>query len=225
MLPALPPADPVRVGSFAADVTWWGDAPRRPPPPAAVPPPGVEPGGVTNLAAAVRRVADSAEAGVPTHLLLMTDADADLPDPAGLTAALRGRRVTLHLLATGTARPWRRCGRWPPPPADRSVEQADPAGWVAAARRLARQAVPRRFGSRPTAVRWIGEAGPATASGVEPDVAEADRRRAWPTGPTARWRPGGRSAPGGWSPSRSGPTRRRWPGWPAGWRPPRGTRG
>ncbi len=190
VLPALPPADPVRIGSFAADVTWWAAAT-----PAgvarAVPP--VEPGGVTNLVAAVRRVADSAEAAVPTHLLLMTDADADLPDPARLAADLNGRRVTLDVLATGDGQALAALRTVAAATGGTVVEQFDPGQWVTAARALARQAVPRRFVAGPTAVRWIGASGPATVAGrnrtwLKPT---ADELADGPDGPLAgQWRVG-----------------------------------
>ena len=192
VLSALPPADPVRVGSFAAAVTWWGDAV-----PAAdvhrSPPPGLVPTGVTNLAAAVDRVLSGTEPAVPTHLLLMTDADADLPDAAGLTARLRARRVTLHVLATGTGRALADLRSAAARSGGTVVEQTDPAGWVAAARRLARQAVPRRYTDRPTPVAWTGFAGPATVAGwnrtwLKPT---ADRLAAGPDAPlAAEWRVG-----------------------------------
>jgi hypothetical protein len=158
VLPMLPPADIARVGSFAATVTWWTDnLPAADAAAARLPPPGVTAGGPTNLVAAVRRVADAA---TPTHLLLMSDADADLPDPAGLSAALVAHHVTLHVLAIGNGSALPALRSIATATGGSVVQQSDPGQWVSAARRLARQAVPRRYVEQPTDVRWIGVTGP-----------------------------------------------------------------
>jgi hypothetical protein len=158
--PVIPPADTLRVGSFAAVVTWWA-APKpagevRPQPPV-----GLSPTGPTNLAAAVEQVADGAEPAVPTHLLLMTDADAELPEPTRLTAVLRSHHVSLHLLAIGNGSALPALRSMAAATGGSVVQQVDPGGWVSAARQLARQATPRRFVDRPTPVRWTGATGPA----------------------------------------------------------------
>ncbi len=152
VLAVLPAADAARVGSFAAAVTWWpGDVPGS-----------VHPTGPTNLAAALRAVADAGDPATPTHLLLMTDADADLPDPAGLAAALRSHRVSLHLLAIGDGSALAALTDMAGATGGTVVRQVDPGQWVAAARQLARGVVPRRVVEQPTAVRWVVGNGPAT---------------------------------------------------------------
>ena len=158
VLPVLPAADAARVGSFAAGVTWWNEnvpaaelAGRR------LPPAGVAPGGPTNLAAALRQLADGAG---PTQLLLMTDADADLPDPAGLSAALSTHHVTLHMLAIGNGSALPALRTIAAATGGEVVQQLDPTLWVSAARGLARQAVPHRFVEQPIDVRWVDGSGP-----------------------------------------------------------------
>ncbi len=164
VVPALPAADTVRLGSFAADVTWWTDDG-----PANTvqtrPPSGLGPTGPTNLAAALQRVAASAEAAVPTHLFLLTDADAELPDVAGLTASLRARHVRLHVLAIGSGSALAALRSMAVATGGSMVQQIDPSGWVAAAERLARQAAPRRYVDQPTPARWAGVVGPSIVSG------------------------------------------------------------
>ena len=192
LVPLLPPADPVRTGSFAAAVRWWGtDAP--PATATVVPPAGVYPGGPTNLAVALHGVAASADVAVPTNLILMTDADADLPDAAAITAELRAHRVSLQLLATGAGSALATLRAMVTATHGTIVQQADPAAWVAAARQLTRGVVPKRFANESAAVRWHDLAGPASVSSwnrtwLRPraealaDTATAPLAAAWPIG-------------------------------------------
>ena len=163
VVPMLPAADTVRVGSFAEAIRWWGEAAPGVSV-ATVPPADVGPRGVTNLSDAVAAVAAAGDIGTPTHLLLMTDADADLVNAAGLTAALRDHRVTLHLLATGAGRAVAGLRAMAGATGGSVFEQTNPERWVESAKQLARAARPRRFVKQPTPVTWHGEAGPATVA-------------------------------------------------------------
>jgi hypothetical protein len=190
VLPLLPGADPVRIGSFADGVRWWADdapaADAR-----AAPPAGVAPHGPTNLAPALRQVAVGSS--TPTQLLLMTDADADLPDAAEITEIMKSHHVALHLLATGNGSALGALRAMAAATGGSVVQQADPGHWVAAARRLARAAVPRQFVDHPTPVSWTGATGPATAAAwnrtwLRPT---ADALARGPDAPlAARWRAG-----------------------------------
>ena len=164
LVPVLPGADPVRIGSFADRVRWWSadDAPAATV--AVAPPAEVRPGGVTNLAAALRAAIAGADPAVPSHLVLMTDADADLPDADALIADAVRRRVRLHLLATGNGAAAAALRRMVAATGGSAVEQSNPAQWAAAARALTRGAVPVRWVDSPTAVRWHNESGPDTVA-------------------------------------------------------------
>jgi hypothetical protein len=149
LLPQLPAADAVNVGSFAESLSWWstgksaGDTAKL-----ALPPGNIGPNGPTNLAATLDEITAKTDGGLPTQLLLMTDADADLPHPNELAAAMNAKKIHLHLLAIGQGSAL---------PALRSVatatdgsvvEQFDPKQWVAGANLLLRSALPDYYQHR-----------------------------------------------------------------------------
>jgi hypothetical protein len=176
VLPALPPDDLIGVGGFAREVTWWvRDTTARTAAAAPIPPPGAGPRGPTELRAALLDAARSADGALPTQLLLMTDANADLGDAAELSRALSTNRVRLHLLLIGEGSDGRA-------EAIRTVVQktggsllaeADPQKWVEAARALVRAARPNLLEQAPADVRFLGEASALPARRV------AARNRTW----------------------------------------------
>jgi hypothetical protein len=160
---SLPPNDLLSVAGFAADVTWWSrgrraaDAGND-----ARPPKGAGPSGPTELRRALAAVVAAAdhEPAPPTQLVLITDGNAEIPNPEDLGQTMRSRNVRLHLLAIGEA------GGALGLPALRKlvadtggtlVEEQNPARWAAAARQLLRGAAPRLLHTAPVQVRFEGE--------------------------------------------------------------------
>jgi hypothetical protein len=153
LLPQLPGHDSVSIGSFAESLKWWStgksavDTRSVPFPPA-----NASPNGPTNLVAALSSVANTDDGSMPSQLVLMTDADADLPNPVELAAALNAKKIHLHLLAIGNGSAL---------PALRSIssltggsviQQLNPKQWVAAATLLLRSALPDRYQHRPVKI-------------------------------------------------------------------------
>lgn len=168
LVPRLPPADAVSVGSFAESLTWWvsgarpADAAR-----VALPPAGAAPRGPTNLDAALRAIA-AAATGLTRQVLLLTDADARVDDPAGLVAAFNAKRVRLHVLAIGDG-----VGL----PALRAIAAAtggsvltrlEPRSWAEGARSLMRSASPKLLNDEPASVRFVSELANLPAQTVAP---------------------------------------------------------
>jgi hypothetical protein len=100
VIPRLPPSDPVRVGQFSDTLSWWCDMlPARQVAALALPPSGALPHGPTNLQPALEAIATLASPGIPTQLLLMTDADVSLDQPDKLSLRLKSAGIRLNLLA------------------------------------------------------------------------------------------------------------------------------
>jgi len=102
LLPRLPDHDPILLGSFAEQITWWNipanahQIQKLP-----IPPANVSPHGPTNLQEALQNVADTASGSLSKQLLLITDADAQLDQPTNLAAAMKSKSIHLHVLAIG----------------------------------------------------------------------------------------------------------------------------
>ena len=98
----LPPQDVVSVGSFAESLQWWVEG--KPVHDAAtipLPPANAEPHGPTNLQPALEAIARSADGTMPIRLLVLSDFDTEITDPAALAKLLKSKNVHLHLLAIG----------------------------------------------------------------------------------------------------------------------------
>lgn len=159
LIPHLPPDDLLTAGNFAETVTWWSTGKTvRQTAGLRLPPPDVGPHGPTNLQDALFEIARGAEGDLPKQLLVLTDADADIDNPAGLIAALRGKNIHLHLLVTkpdGSALAVLRSvvqntnGT--------VVKQFDPQKWVDSIQTLMRGAAAKMLGKTPLPVRFQGE--------------------------------------------------------------------
>ncbi len=130
LVPALPPADPLSIGNFAAAVRWWtqGDLVSQTNFNALVPH-DVRPQGPTNLGPALREIAKIAQAAVPSQLVVVTDAQADLPETDAMIAQLTAKRVTVNALTTqplDATNPLRRIVN---ATGGRLIEQDDPRNW------------------------------------------------------------------------------------------------
>jgi hypothetical protein len=146
LLPQLPANDLLSIGSFAQSLNWWThDIPAATASRLHLPPEHVQPNGPTNLAAALSQIVSSSDGSSPTQLMLMTDADADLPNPADLSALMIAKKIHVYLLALGNGSAL---------PALRSIAaatggqvlvQLDPGQWIASANQLLRTAMPDRY--------------------------------------------------------------------------------
>lgn len=156
----LPPADVLSIGAFARDVRWWSDGRpvsetmTRPLPPA-----DVRPGGPTNLEAALRHIAESANDKLPKQLLIATDAQATIADVVALGERLKTGNVRLHVLLIGD--PSRAEGL----AALQSIvaatggtlrEESDPANWTRRLQEAVRAAQPHGVRRDAVTVRFIG---------------------------------------------------------------------
>ncbi|MEZ0267091.1 MAG: VWA domain-containing protein, partial [Phycisphaerae bacterium] len=165
LLPTLPPDDPVSLGSFAADVSWWTSPARKPARELAasagsLPPRSLAPGGPTNLVAALQRIAREVDAATPTELLVLSDADVQVEDPAALAAALKARRIRLHLLAVSGAEAQGLAPLRQVTAATGGTLIADAANanqWAAQVRQLLAAAFPNRLSTEPTPARFVGD--------------------------------------------------------------------
>lgn len=158
LLPALPPNDPVSLGSFAESLNWWSaDKSARETANLPLPPADAFPNGPTNLQPALQQVIDLANGSMPVPLLLMTDAETDLSQPAALARAMNSKKIHLYVLAFGHGDAL---------PALRSIaaatdgsvtEQLDPRQWAASARQLMQSAMPDRLSHEQVEVQFAGE--------------------------------------------------------------------
>ncbi|HYE19182.1 MAG TPA: VWA domain-containing protein [Tepidisphaeraceae bacterium] len=165
LLPTLPPDDPVSLGSFAADVSWWTSPALKPARELAaaagsLPPRSVAPGGPTNLVAALQRIAREVDATTPTELLVLSDADVQVEDPAALAAALKTKRVRLHLLAVSGAGAHGLAALRQVTEATGGTLIADAANanqWSTQVRQLLAAAFPNRLSNEATPARFVAD--------------------------------------------------------------------
>ena len=148
VLPSLPPEDLASLGSFAKDVKWWAQSrSARELVSMSFPPREIVPTGPTNIAQALAQLnSTGAAAGSGrTEIVLITDADAKIDDPAALATAMQQAKARLHLLSLQEA------------PADNPVRrivertggiflnESNSTQWARALRQLLRAAAPDRI--------------------------------------------------------------------------------
>jgi hypothetical protein len=157
LVPRLPGKDLVSVGSFARDLSWWvegepADVAARL---AAAAPVGIGPNGPTNLQPVLEKIAGRGDR-MPCEVLLLTDADTTIDDPAGLAAKLKGAKVRVSLLGLGKV------------PADNPVvaivdatggrwsASDDPADWIGSLEYLKRSVASSHLEKREVPLRFDG---------------------------------------------------------------------
>jgi hypothetical protein len=153
----LPPEDPVTIGSFAEDVRWWSRGrPARETAGLQLPPADVSPHGPTNLEAALLDIIAHADSAMHKELLILSDADADIADAAKITAALKEKKITLHLLDTyGKGRGAAVLRQLARDTGGQVVEELDATRWISASQKLLSMASPNRLMTAPAEVRFI----------------------------------------------------------------------
>jgi hypothetical protein len=144
----LPPDDLLGIGSFARVLRWWsngrsvratmGNL-------SSLPPRDLEPRGPTNLQAALEQIAGEQRSGIPTELLILSDADADIDQPRALAERLAASHVRVHLLATAALRDESPLRAIVDATGGKSIAQPDAARWASDLKQLLRAAAPGRI--------------------------------------------------------------------------------
>ncbi len=143
MLAALPPNDLVSIGGFSDALNWWSRGQSvRETTHMQLPPPGTFPRGPTALAAALKDATAATDGAMPLQLVVMTDAEAELPDPEGLLQLLHAKHACLNVLATGAGNALAILRSLAGATGGKVVQQADPTQWVSASQSLLRSAMP-----------------------------------------------------------------------------------
>jgi hypothetical protein len=138
----LPKADLVSVGGFAIDLKWWINRAPVAKVDQPIPPPEESPNGPTNLQAALDAVAQSADRSLPNELLIISDTDAQISDPAALAARLKDARIRTSVLAIGETSQNGALAQIVNATNGRLIQERDVARWPAAMQELARSAAP-----------------------------------------------------------------------------------
>jgi hypothetical protein len=159
-LPGLPPADPVTVGGFAGGVEWWvRGQPAADVRAEAVPPATARASGPTELRRALESAARAGGAAGPAvELVVLTDANAPVDDPAALASQMRGQKVRLHLLdiGDGSGQGLAALRQLVQATGGTLLQQSDPAAWAQAVRKLTRTAAPDQLVRTAARVRFVG---------------------------------------------------------------------
>jgi hypothetical protein len=158
LIPNLPADDPVTVGSFAAELTWWSSGKSaRETAALTLLPPGVSPSGPTNLAAALDRIARESAGGLASELLVVSDADTTIDRPDELVRRLKEKKIRLHVLAIGDGSGLKTLQDMTSATGGTLRRQLDPAKWATEVRKLLGSAWPKRLIEMPTNVRFIND--------------------------------------------------------------------
>jgi hypothetical protein len=153
LLPRLPPNDLVSAGSFAESLSWWTT--RKSAEQTALlhlPPASIFPHGPTNLAPVLQQITDSADGSAIVQLLVMTDAETELPDAGKLSVQMAAKRIHLNVLAIGHGSALPALRRIAAATDGSVVEQLDPKEWVSASQILLKQALPTRYEHTPITI-------------------------------------------------------------------------
>ncbi len=169
LLPTLPPDDVASVGSFAESLDWWstGKSVRRTVG-LSLPPPNVGPHGPTNLEHVLSDIAESADAGLPRQLLVLTDANVQIDDPAKLAARIRSKNIHLHVLAIEEGTGLAALKTIVDATRGSLQRQLDPQRWAASVSELMRPTAPNLLQQNPMPVEFLGRLAGAAAVQVAP---------------------------------------------------------
>lgn len=179
VLPALPPADALSIGSFNRDLTWWStgrsvaqtrDVSND------LPPRAISPSGPTNLQPVLERLATSAtnvtsatDATSATNstsasALLISDGQATVTDVDALSRRLVSVGLRLHVLHIGSDTAPDALSILARQTGGALIRSTDAAQWTTSARELARQATPSQVQTTAMTLRWTSPALPDLVS-------------------------------------------------------------
>jgi hypothetical protein len=157
LLPSLPADDLVDIGSFSDRVTWWSSGrSAQQTRGEQLPPASVSPGGPTDLRPALENAAAHHDPALPGHLLLLSDADAEIGDIPSLIALLKSRNIRLHVLAIEAGRALADLQRVTRETGGKMVRQDEAARWSAAASELLSAASEKHLHREPVTIRFGG---------------------------------------------------------------------
>ena len=125
-----------RLGQFSDSVRWWSEGlTARQTARLGLPPRDALPHGPTNLQPVLEAIAAKKNA-MATELLLLTDADVEIDDPAGLAQKLQSANIHFHLLAIANGRGLGELQQIVTQTGGSVITQLDPAQWAASIQRL-----------------------------------------------------------------------------------------
>src|SRR5205085_9787776 len=125
------------------DLKWWTSGRSvRQTIGASLPPSDVFPHGPTNLEFALRELARMSDSTMPTRLLLLTDADAQIDNSTALADALKQKKISVYLLAIGNGSGLSALQTIVQATGGSLISQTDPRQWSATAQELLRAASP-----------------------------------------------------------------------------------
>jgi hypothetical protein len=165
LLPALPPADLVQIGQFSDSVRWWitsqsaASAAKM-----SLPPFDAFPHGPTNLESALNQIAEQTDSELPTQLLLVSDCDARIDNPAALQDHLREKKIHLHVLAIDHGSALEIIRNISDGTGGSVIEQFDPGQWTKSIHDLSHAAQPSLLLREP--VNVVFENAAKSVSGV-----------------------------------------------------------
>jgi len=158
LLPHLPPDDLVDVGSFAEKLTWWvtGKTVRQTQE-QTLPPNDVYPHGPTNLEPVLLQIAGAADGTMPRQLLLISDGDVQIDQPAALIDLLRRKQIRLHVLAIGNGSGLATLRHIAAATGGAVVQRMDPRQWSSGAAELLGSAMATNFQHTAVSIRFENE--------------------------------------------------------------------
>ncbi|HEV8606025.1 MAG TPA: vWA domain-containing protein, partial [Tepidisphaeraceae bacterium] len=169
LLPHLPPQDPISIGSFAENLRWWSTG-KSAKETAKISFPQILPTGPTNLEPALLQIISQSQPGIPKELLILTDADTKIENPAALEKGLKEKQIRLHLLLIGQ-------GPTPALPILQQLSQStggqiltelSPRQWTAAIQKLFSMISPTRLIPDPIEVQFLNDLKSLPARPVSP---------------------------------------------------------
>ncbi len=168
LIPSLPPDDDVSLGSFARDLRWWIESrPARSLISTQIVPSEIHPTGPTNLSAVLEQIAASGKSSpTPTELILITDAEAQIPNAIQLAEDLKSAHTRIHLLAIREVDSANLVRQLITQTGGTYLAQADPKLWAGSLRQLFRSASPPRLMTEPVTPTFTGPLASLTPQSV-----------------------------------------------------------
>jgi hypothetical protein len=160
LLRMLPPHDVVQIGQFSADLRWWSKGKNAQDTSAlSLPPTDAAPIGPTDLEAALDHIAAETDGSMPTRLLVVSDCDVAISQPAQLSDLLKSKHIELYVLAIGAGSGLDTVRQITAATGGAVLEQDDVGQWYSSLLKLSRSAAPSNLMDTPITLRAMGEEG------------------------------------------------------------------